>query len=147
MASMDLGWCRRCRWWLPIADLRDGLCRPHRAEREREWYAEGGHVYRRGRSAARRRGVDPVPAEWREELLREPCAYCGAPATSVDHFVPITRGGKTEPGNIVPACGPCNSSKRDADPMDWIDRLDAHWYEKLCVGLLGNGAVGDLLGL
>jgi len=43
------------------------------------------------------------------------CQYCleqfGRDSLTMDHVVPISRGGKTTWGNIVTACGPCNSRK------------------------------------
>lgn len=39
------------------------------------------------------------------------CHYCGAPATTVDHVVPISVGGRHSVVNTVPACRPCNEYK------------------------------------
>jgi 5-methylcytosine-specific restriction protein A len=40
------------------------------------------------------------------------CAYgCRRPATTVDHVVAVANGGTHDLSNLVPACGPCNSSK------------------------------------
>lgn len=39
------------------------------------------------------------------------CAYCGAPARSVDHVIPRARGGTHDLGNLVAACRSCNSRK------------------------------------
>ena len=43
------------------------------------------------------------------------CQYClhkfEIKDLTLDHVVPISKGGKTEWTNIVAACGPCNSSK------------------------------------
>ena len=44
-------------------------------------------------------------------LLAQPCAYCGAPATTLDHDVPVSRGGVHGPENVVPACASCNFKK------------------------------------
>jgi len=41
------------------------------------------------------------------------CAYCGAVADTVDHVVPLERGGTNWPANLRPACRSCNSSKGD----------------------------------
>ena len=41
------------------------------------------------------------------------CAYCGAPATSLDHVVPRSRGGTHSWDNVVSACGRCNHVKAD----------------------------------
>ncbi|MEX2291524.1 MAG: HNH endonuclease [Mycobacteriales bacterium] len=41
------------------------------------------------------------------------CVYCGAPATSLDHVVPKSRGGAHTWENVVSACGRCNHVKAD----------------------------------
>lgn len=41
------------------------------------------------------------------------CAYCPALATTVDHVIPLIRGGTNHEGNLVPACRSCNSRKQD----------------------------------
>jgi len=41
------------------------------------------------------------------------CAYCGKPATTVDHVVPRCRGGQNSWENLVAACLTCNSRKAD----------------------------------
>ncbi len=39
------------------------------------------------------------------------CAYCGAPASTVDHVLPLARGGTSDVDNLVPCCSRCNSSR------------------------------------
>lgn len=41
------------------------------------------------------------------------CQYCSAPAESIDHVVPRSRGGGHEWENVVAACRRCNGAKRD----------------------------------
>ena len=41
------------------------------------------------------------------------CVYCSAPATSLDHVVPKSRGGPHTWDNVVSACGRCNHEKAD----------------------------------
>lgn len=41
------------------------------------------------------------------------CVYCGAPATSIDHVQPRSRGGQHVWENVVSACGRCNHDKAD----------------------------------
>lgn len=53
-------------------------------------------------------------AEWAAKQTEDGglCAYCRtASGTTKDHVVPVSLGGSDAIGNIVPACGPCNSSK------------------------------------
>jgi 5-methylcytosine-specific restriction endonuclease McrA len=48
------------------------------------------------------------------------CFYCGTcgPMT-MDHVLPISRGGHHSIGNLVPACAQCNSTKRHRTIMEW----------------------------
>jgi 5-methylcytosine-specific restriction endonuclease McrA len=41
------------------------------------------------------------------------CQYCGASAENIDHVVPRSKGGTHAWDNVVAACRPCNSRKRD----------------------------------
>lgn len=41
------------------------------------------------------------------------CQYCGASAENIDHVVPKSRGGRHAWDNVVAACRPCNTAKRD----------------------------------
>jgi hypothetical protein len=41
------------------------------------------------------------------------CTYCGRHAQSVDHIIPLSKGGTNDPDNLTAACNTCNSSKRD----------------------------------
>jgi 5-methylcytosine-specific restriction endonuclease McrA len=46
------------------------------------------------------------------------CAYCGGHATTVDHVLPRSRGGKNSWTNTVAACGGCNQRKGDRTPVE-----------------------------
>jgi 5-methylcytosine-specific restriction endonuclease McrA len=41
------------------------------------------------------------------------CIYCGNPSTCLDHFYPLSKGGKNCLFNMVAACSKCNSIKKD----------------------------------
>lgn len=75
------------------------------------------------RRTAEKKGRVTV-AEWKAIVTRfhGACAYCGAQNVklTMDHVVPLAKGGAHSPGNVVPACGPCNSAKCD---RDWSDKL------------------------
>jgi len=43
------------------------------------------------------------------------CAYCHSTSKlTMDHVVPLSKGGPHTKDNIVPACQPCNSRKKDS---------------------------------
>jgi 5-methylcytosine-specific restriction endonuclease McrA len=46
------------------------------------------------------------------------CAYCGGPASTVDHVLPRSRGGGNTWLNTVAACGRCNQRKGDRTPAE-----------------------------
>lgn len=56
-----------------------------------------------------------VPLTRKGVLARDAhrCAYCSAPATSLDHVVPKSRGGPHTWENVVAACSRCNHVKAD----------------------------------
>lgn len=52
--------------------------------------------------------------------LSGPCAYCGSTENiTMDHVIPISRGGTHGIGNLVPACLSCNNSKLDKTFAEW----------------------------
>jgi 5-methylcytosine-specific restriction endonuclease McrA len=63
------------------------------------------------------------------------CQYCNTPYTkhnlTLDHVVPISKGGKTSWTNIVAACGPCNSRKGNKTHMKPIKTPYAPDYYEL----------------
>jgi 5-methylcytosine-specific restriction enzyme A len=67
---------------------------------------------------------------WQQKIHLGFCHYCGgnfsAAALTMDHIVPISRGGKSTRGNLVPACKSCNSNKKYYTPAEIIlkEKLD-----------------------
>lgn len=47
------------------------------------------------------------------------CCYCDAPATDVEHILPISKGGADALHNLTIACQPCNSSKGAKTLAEW----------------------------
>lgn len=76
---------------------------------------------RRARQKAN--GVFSISQKELKRLYSSVCFYCGAiePIT-LDHVVPIALGGRHSIGNIVPACRPCNTSKKDRLLITWLKR-------------------------
>ena len=59
------------------------------------------------------------------------CAYCDAALTTqspldnwyratLDHVVPLSRGGTNDPDNFVVACKPCNEAKGSMLPLEFV---------------------------
>jgi hypothetical protein len=46
------------------------------------------------------------------------CAYCGRAATTVDHVLPTSRGGRNNWLNTVAACDGCNQRKDNRTPAE-----------------------------
>ena len=46
------------------------------------------------------------------------CGYCRRAATTVDHVLPRSRGGRNSWGNTVASCDPCNQRKANRTPAE-----------------------------
>ncbi|MGE5047605.1 MAG: HNH endonuclease [Deltaproteobacteria bacterium] len=87
------------------------------------WYdldAGPAHVAReRERARALRR-----TAWWQRRIQRGVCAYCGRAVgpreLTLDHVVPVARGGRSVKGNVVPACKECNNRKKLMTPAEQL---------------------------
>ena len=68
---------------------------------------------RRERAKARELRGSPW---WQRKCAAGVCHYCGAQvgaaALTMDHVVPVIRGGRSTKDNVVPACKACNTAKR-----------------------------------
>jgi 5-methylcytosine-specific restriction protein A len=64
---------------------------------------------------------------WNRKIDKGVCYYCrrevGREQLTMDHVVPLSRGGKSKKGNIVPACKECNNKKRYFLPLEWEEYL------------------------
>jgi 5-methylcytosine-specific restriction endonuclease McrA len=64
---------------------------------------------------------------WQSRVSRGVCHYCGRNVPpkelTLDHVVPLTRGGRSTRGNCVPACKECNNQKKHLLPMEWVEHL------------------------
>lgn len=65
---------------------------------------------------------------WKRKKSAGICHYCHQPfkpsELTMDHIVPISRGGKNNKGNVVPACKACNTKKRDHLPIEMPPSLE-----------------------
>lgn len=64
---------------------------------------------------------------WQNRIAAGLCHYCGAKVgareLTLDHVLPLGRGGRSTRGNCVPACKECNSKKQSLLPMEWEEFL------------------------
>jgi 5-methylcytosine-specific restriction protein A len=59
---------------------------------------------------------------WKQQIADGVCYYCKRAVKpgdlTMDHIVPIARGGKSTKGNVVPCCKECNNKKRYFTPSE-----------------------------
>jgi len=64
---------------------------------------------------------------WKNEINKGQCHYCGKSVEpkdlTLDHIVPLSRGGKSTKGNVVPCCKECNNKKKYMTPVDMIIKI------------------------
>lgn len=63
---------------------------------------------------------------WKQELSKGLCHYCGdtfePSELTMDHILPVVRGGKSVKSNCVPCCKECNNEKKYLTPAELIMR-------------------------
>ena len=61
---------------------------------------------------------------WRAQIQKGVCHYCGtmvgAGELTLDHVIPVARGGKSTRSNCVPCCKECNNQKKAYTPAEQI---------------------------
>lgn len=64
---------------------------------------------------------------WKRQLAQGVCHYCGKSfppsELTMDHILPVVRGGKSTKSNCVPCCKVCNSEKKYLTPAEIIMRM------------------------
>lgn len=65
-------------------------------------------------------------AWWKQQLTNGVCHYCGqsfpAEELTMDHVLPVVRGGKSTRSNCVACCKECNNEKKYLTPAEIIMR-------------------------
>jgi len=66
---------------------------------------------------------------WSKRIDAGVCHYCrrvvGRENLTMDHLVPMSRGGRSTKGNLVPACKECNSRKKYLLPIEWDQYINS----------------------
>ncbi|GJL77455.1 MAG: hypothetical protein NPINA01_04440 [Nitrospinaceae bacterium] len=87
--------------------------------------AAGDELFRKERAKARKLRKSQW---WLKKIQEGICHYCGgkfvADELTMDHIVPVSRGGKSTKGNIVVSCKTCNTNKKYYTPAEIILRDD-----------------------
>lgn len=85
-------------------------CRIYYENNGGQWSA-----YRQTRRARERAGGSFTYEEWVNlcEKYGGKCLKCGAPECTIDHVVPLSKGGSNDISNIQPLCLNCNLRKKD----------------------------------
>ena len=65
---------------------------------------------------------------WQQKLAIGICYYCGEifkPGDlTMDHIVPLARGGRSSKDNIVTCCKNCNNKKKTLLPIEWEEYME-----------------------
>ncbi|EKD26466.1 MAG: putative endonuclease protein [uncultured bacterium] len=61
---------------------------------------------------------------WKQKLAHGICYYCkqsfSKEELTMDHIIPVSRGGKSSKGNCVTCCKKCNNEKQHLTPAEIV---------------------------
>jgi len=64
---------------------------------------------------------------WKRKRSLGICQYCKnnflPKELTMDHIIPLARGGKSERFNVVPCCKECNTKKNQLFPWEWEEYM------------------------
>lgn len=123
------------RWLAANPDRRKEVARNHYlrnadAEKARnmEWRRKNPEAWRRISNASEERrraqkakaGIFDISPKDLRRIYSQPCAACGATeGQTMDHIIPLARGGRHSIGNLQTLCGACNYSKNRKLLIEW----------------------------
>jgi len=107
---------RKKKWRDENKDLRKSYQKQYQKDNMFRWNDD---VARR-KSLRLKNGTFEITDKDMRGLYSSACTYCGsAEKISIDHVIPLSRGGAHGIGNLVPACLKCNLSKNAKTIMEW----------------------------
>lgn len=128
MAEKGFLYCTSCKKFYSKEEMtvRSGRCGKCATEYARERYRNSEAVRKKAYQSnySRKHGLNSIPQQYLTELFEKfdgMCAYCQKnKAESVDHIIPVSKGGNSVPGNLLPCCKSCNSSKHNKNVFEWL---------------------------
>jgi len=64
---------------------------------------------------------------WKNKRAKNTCFYCEdyfpARKLTMDHVIPLAKGGLSVKSNLVPCCKSCNTQKKNLLPIEWFQFL------------------------
>jgi len=70
-----------------------------------------------------------LTAWWKKKIASGVCHYCGLKFNpnelTMDHKIPLARGGTSDRENLVPACKDCNNNKKDLLSIEWDSFMES----------------------
>jgi len=65
---------------------------------------------------------------WQNKIALGVCHWCSCcflpDELTMDHIIPVSRGGKASRNNVVPSCKECNNKKKYLLPIEWEEYLN-----------------------
>ncbi len=89
----------------------------------------GGHVHDEVAIAREKRKARELrhSSWWRRKTATGMCHYCGGKfppsELTMDHVIPLGRGGTSDKINIVAACKECNTKKKTLLTVEWEEYM------------------------
>ena len=86
-----------------------------------DWHSEADQqIIRREKQKARELRQSQW---WKNRRACNICYYCNTDTSArkltMDHVVPLARGGRSIKSNLVPCCKSCNNLKKNLLPVEW----------------------------
>jgi 5-methylcytosine-specific restriction protein A len=89
------------------------------------FFLDPAHTHPRRIKRERERARELRKSSWWKDKIRTGlCAHCGLKfrpeELTMDHLVPLARGGESVKANLVPSCSGCNAQKKLHTPVDLL---------------------------
>lgn len=66
---------------------------------------------------------------WQQKTASGKCYFCGRKVAfkelTMDHLLPLGRGGRSTKDNLVPCCKSCNNKKKSMLPLEWEEYMES----------------------